>query len=154
MTFSYIIHDLIWDYCIKMPHCCSVELPFHIKSDKDIKSTSQAIFRWSEAVEKWSWKLAINIQTVITSEKGGMISLTRNTESPFDWSSKDKSCIRNSNLLCNGYCNGRLLWKIHVKVHACCTGAGALLQIWRWNVKKKKTALNVLIMSRQFGDTQ
>lgn len=53
MTFPYIIHDLIWDYCIKMPHCCSVGSHFHIKSDKDIKSTSPAIF-------SLEWKKQIN----------------------------------------------------------------------------------------------
>ena len=48
--FPYIIHDLIWDYCIKMPHCCSVGSASHIKSDKEIKSTSQAIFslKWKK----------------------------------------------------------------------------------------------------------
>lgn len=37
-------------------------------------------------VEKWSWKLAINIQTVVIPERGWMINLMTNTESPFDWS--------------------------------------------------------------------
>lgn len=49
-------------------------------------------------VEKWSRKLAINIQTVVTAERGGMISLWTNTESPCDGSSEDESCCRNNNL--------------------------------------------------------
>ena len=86
--FPYIIHDLIWDYCIKIPHCCSVGSHFHIKSDKDIKSASPASFLLEvKDVEKWSRKLAINIQTVVMPEKGGMISLSTNSESPCDWSS-------------------------------------------------------------------
>lgn len=51
-------------------------------------------------VEKWSRKLAINIQTVVTAERGGMISLWTNTESPCDGSSEDESCCGNNNLFC------------------------------------------------------
>lgn len=70
MTFPYIIHDLIWDYCIKMPHCCSVGSHFHIESDKDIKSTSQAIFPPSERSRKMILNARINIQTVVTAGRG------------------------------------------------------------------------------------
>lgn len=75
MTFPYIIHDLIWDYCITMPHCCSVGSRSRIESDKDIKSTSAAIFflplSTLAEVEKWSGTLAINVQTVVTPEREG-----------------------------------------------------------------------------------
>lgn len=74
MTSPYIIHDLIWDYCITMPHCCSVGSRSHIDSDKDIKSTSAAIFfplSTSAEVEKWSATLAINVQSVVIPEREG-----------------------------------------------------------------------------------
>lgn len=102
MTSPYIIHDLIWDYCITMPHCCSVGSRFHIESDKDIKSTSAAIFfslllSTRTEAEKWSGTLAINVQTVVIPgrARGAMISPETNTESPCDWSSEDESCCWN-----------------------------------------------------------
>lgn len=65
---GYIIHDFIWDYCIMLPHCCSVGSPFHIESDKDIKSCSGAVFPLAERRRKMMLKGAINIQTVLTAE--------------------------------------------------------------------------------------
>lgn len=77
-----------------MLHCCSVGSPLHIKSDMDIKSPSQADFFFFSSKEK-KWKNCpesptINIQTVILPVRGGMISLTTNTELPSDLSSQDK----------------------------------------------------------------
>lgn len=39
---AWIMDDLIWDYCIQMPHCCRLGSRLSIKAHEEIKSTSQA----------------------------------------------------------------------------------------------------------------
>lgn len=45
----WIMDDLIWDYCIQMPHCCRLGSRLSIKAHEEIKSTSQASLSSFEA---------------------------------------------------------------------------------------------------------
>lgn len=113
MTFGCIIYDFILNDCIKMPHCCSVGSPFHMQSDKNIKSPSQAISAEVKEVEKWSWKLAINIQAVLLTEGRSRIPVMTIVESACD-GFDHQSFSRTSHLFSAGNCNGQ--WRQNVKL--------------------------------------
>lgn len=133
MTFPYIIHDLIWDYCIKMPHCCSVGSASHINSDKDIKSTSRAIFS-----SNWNKKKNDPESSLLTYK---LYSHQKEEEWLVSWQTRNH--LLNDHLKTRAVVGTAAHSALHAlierhcgKQHSascvCCTGVITLLHKWQW----------------------